>query len=176
MPGDDERPRPTRLRDLQRADEPTERPDVPRRRRRLPYVAITSVFGVIVVLLAYGLVERNLLRPRVDPTVGVTDSLVHEGEQIQVNVINACGVDGMAARITEFLRARRFDVPEYGNAPSLEPTSKVIDRVGDLESAYKVAYALGIDRRNVETDIDSSLYLRATVVIGEDYLRLRPLH
>lgn len=169
-----DRPQPTRLREIIQAEEQQqlELPEKPRRRMR--YLVALPVLLAVVLLLGYGLLERNVLRPHVDSTVDVTDSLVRAGEHIQVNVINACGVDGMAARITEFLRARRFDVPEFGTAAVLEPNSKVIDRVGDLESALKVAYALGIDRTHVYTEIDSTLHLRATVIIGEDYLRLRP--
>ena len=50
----------------------------------------------------------------------------------------------------------------------------MIDRIGDPVSARKVAYALGIREERIETDIDSTLYLRATVIIGDDYRSLRP--
>jgi hypothetical protein len=138
-------------------------------------MALSIVLALVVVALGYGLVERNLLRPRVDATVERSDLFVRAGEHIQINVLNACGVDGMATKFTEFLRARRFDVPEYGTHEGRVRRSKVIDRIGDNVSAQKVAYALGIPTERIETDIDSSLYLRATVIIGEDYLTLRPM-
>lgn len=133
------------------------------------------VLLVLVLLLGYGLLERNLFRPKVDPTVERRDMRVRSDEHIQVNVLNACGAEGVAKQVTEFLRAREFDVPEYGNAEHVQPTSRVIDRVGDSISALKVAYALGIPPEQVSTQIDSSLFLRATVVIGTDYRTLRPL-
>ena len=83
--------------------------------------------------------------------------------------------NGIAQRFTEVLSALRFDVPEYGTETRLEPFSKVVDRIGDPVSARKIAYALGIDPERIETDIDSTLYLRATVLIGEDYMALRPM-
>jgi hypothetical protein len=130
---------------------------------------------LLVLLLGYGLLERNLLRPRVDATVERTDLYVRAGEHIQIDVQNACGVEGIATKFTEFLRARRFDVPDYGNSKLRERYSKVIDRIGDPLSARKVAYALGIPEERIETSIDSTLYLRATVVVGEDYKTLRPM-
>lgn len=146
-----------------------------RRRTRLAFFIATPILLAVIVVLGYGLIERNIFRPKVDPTVETPDMRVRADEHIQVNVLNACGADGVAKIFTEFLRARKFDVPEYGNAAELRQQSAVIDRIGDSVSALKVAYALGIPRENVRTEVDSSLFLRATVVIGEDYQRLRPM-
>jgi hypothetical protein len=52
--------------------------------------------------------------------------------------------------------------------------SKVIDRIGDLESATKVARVLGIPVERVEQDINADLYLNASVVIGMDYKNMKP--
>jgi hypothetical protein len=154
-------------------------PAAGRKKKRSParalYLIAIGTLLAVVGILGYGLLERNVLRPRVDPTVERTDLFVKAGEHIQVNVINACGANGIATRFTEFLRARKFDVPETGTSKTHEPFSKVIDRIGDPVSASKVAYALGIPPEHIETDIDSTLYLRATVVIGGDYQSLRPM-
>ncbi len=57
-----------------------------------------------------------------------------------------------------------------------ESVQSRIDRVGDTISALKVAYMpLAFARTQVFTEIDSSLFLRATVVIGTDYRNLRPM-
>jgi hypothetical protein len=146
-----------------------------RRRSRILLLTLIPFLLLTVGVLGFGLLERNFFRPRVDATVERTDMFVRAGEHIQVDVVNACGADGTAKKFTEFLRARRFDVPENSTVPSSEPRSKVIDRIGDPLSARKVAYALGIPEERIETEIDSTLYLRATVVIGEDYQSLRPM-
>ena len=146
-----------------------------RQRRRRLYLAGIAVLAIPVMLLGYGLLQHSVLHQRVDATVERTDMFVKAGEHIQVDVVNACGVDGMATQFMEFLRALKFDVPEYSTSKRREPFSKVIDRVGDPESARKVAYALGIAENRIESGIDSTLYLRATVVIGMDYRTLRPL-
>lgn len=139
------------------------------------YIALISLLGIVVLVLAYGFLQHSVFRPRVDATIERTDLYVKAGEHIQVNVVNACGASGLAMKFTEFLRARKFDVPEYSTSKTREPYSRVIDRVGDPVSAQKVAYALGIAEERIEVEIDSSLYLRATVVIGEDYKTLRPM-
>ena len=83
--------------------------------------------------------------PRVDPSREANPTgLV--GTILQVEVRNACGADGIAAQTTQYLRRHGFDVVEVGDHTSFSlETSQVIDRVGDLEAAKKVAAALGID-------------------------------
>ncbi|MBL0331745.1 MAG: LytR C-terminal domain-containing protein [Chlorobiota bacterium] len=129
----------------------------------------------LIIVLSYGFVERNFLRPKVNSTIEQSDMLVKSGEVIQIDVLNACGVTDVAKKFADFLRERKFDVPETGNLPQIEKYSKILDRVGDPISARKVAYSLGIDPKRIEINIDSTLYLRATVVIGQDFMRLRPM-
>jgi hypothetical protein len=74
-----------------------------------------------------------------------------------------------------YLRRRGFDVVEVGDYRSFdEERSKVIDRVGDLETARKVANALGIPEDQVLQEIRLDYFLDATIVIGKDYATLRP--
>lgn len=135
--------------------------------------AVLLVLGAIVIVLAYSLVTRALT-PRVDPyRASDTEQLV--GEIIQVEVRNGCGVSGLAAKTTMYLRDHGFDVVEVGDHHSFnEPHSKVVDRVGDLEAAKKVAAALGIPEERVEQDIVEEVYLDASVILGKDYGNLRP--
>lgn len=161
---------PPRLRDIEAA---AHKPA--RRRKQRIYLLGLLVLVPLTLLLAYGLLRQSLIRPSVDATIDESDMVVRAGEQIQVEVINACGVDGVARRFTDFLRARQFDVAETNTSRTPERMSLVIDRVGDRRSAQKVAYALGIPDHRIQTLIDSSLFLRATVVVGEDYRTLRPM-
>jgi len=54
------------------------------------------------------------------------------------------------------------------------PYSMVIDRVGDLEAARKVAAVLGIPEERVRQQIQPDLFLDASVIIGKDYAQLAP--
>lgn len=128
-------------------------------------------FGVLVLL--YALVTRTTT-PRTDPTRTQTSTQL-VGDYIQVEVRNGAGVDQLAAQTTAFLRDRGFDVVEMGNYSSFSrERSVVIDRVGDLEAARKVARALGLSDDRVEQDVRTNLYLDASVIIGHDYRQLRP--
>ncbi|GBD00722.1 hypothetical protein HRbin18_00435 [bacterium HR18] len=131
---------------------------------------VVLLAGVGLLLYALGV---RLLAPRVDPAREKNPAQLI-GEIIQVEVRNACGVEGVAARTTHYLRQRGFDVVEVGNYTRIEPHSLVIDRVGDLEAARKVAAALGIPEERVQQQIRPDLFLDASVIVGQDYASLAP--
>ena len=93
---------------------------------------------------------------------------------IQVNIFNACGKDGLAKQVKEYLIQRGFDVKFIDNYREGLDNSIVIDRLGDNASSSRVAHAMGISQSLITTDIDSSQFVRATIVIGKDYFTLKP--
>lgn len=131
-----------------------------------------TLLVITAAFLTYALVMRTAIRPPVDPTKQEADRV----EIIQIDVLNGCGVAGVAGKFTDYLRTRGYDVVEVGNYRSFDvPESIVIDRVGNLENARKVAYALGIKESNVIQQINPDYFLDATVIIGKDFESLRPM-
>ena len=127
--------------------------------------AAIVILGLFVLLLAYSFVTRVILLP--DQGDGTAREI------IQVEVRNGCGIGGLAGVMTQFLREHGYDVVEAGDYESFNvPRSMVIDRVGNLETARKVAEELGIQQ--IEQDIRPEYFLDASVVIGMDYETLRP--
>lgn len=91
--------------------------------------------------------------------------------RIRVEVLNGAGDVGAAARITEVLRAAGFDVKTYGNAGRYDyEQSIVLDRSGRPGAAGAVAAALR--GAEVREELDSELYLDATVILGDDWRSL----
>lgn len=94
---------------------------------------------------------------------------------IQLDVQNGTSENGVASRITEFLRKNGMDVVEMGNYKSKDiDKTLIIDRSGDKNKAKRVAMILGVNERNVIQQMNNSLYLDVTVVIGKDYKELKP--
>lgn len=125
---------------------------------------------VVVGALGFALVQRHVLRPPVEPTRpgGAAASV------IQLDVLNGCGIPKAASAVTAYLRARGFDVVEMRNYKTFDlKESLVIDRTGNLETARKVAYALGVGDRNIVQQINQDYYVDVSVVIGKDYARLK---
>ncbi len=130
--------------------------------------------SIFLFVFALSLAARYLIAPPIESQLDAETPKFSAEEAIQVQVLNACGVSGLAAKARDYLRKRGFDVVEIGNYKEYCDTSFVIDRVGDIKSARKTAYAMGINENSITTDIDSSMYLRCAVVIGKDYKTLKP--
>lgn len=132
-------------------------------------VAFVLTIGIVLILLA-SLVEglggwTTVLE---SDEVMVAPARTRPSERIRVEVLNGAGIAGLAREITEQLRADGFDVVYYGNAGSQRRDSTtVIDRRGNTEATRLVASALGIER--VELQVDTTLYLETTIVLGPDW-------
>jgi len=91
----------------------------------------------------------------------------------QIDVQNGCGVEDVAFQITQYLRAKGFDVIDYGNYGTTVKESFIIDHVGKPDTARLIAKVLGIDERKIIRS-KSKYYNEFTVVIGMDYIMLKP--
>ncbi len=139
-------------------------------------ILLLSALGLIVIVMLSSFINRMFISPPIDPMLDKEIEASENEVVIQVNILNACGETGLAARVKDYMRFRGFDVVEIGNYHRIEESSIVFDRLGDLRSARKVAYALGISDSNVVSSIDSNLYLRSTIIIGKDFALLKPFN
>jgi len=97
-------------------------------------------------------------------------------EIIQAEVLNGCGVRGLAERFTDYLRLNKVDVVKEGDYSSFDvPETLVIDRMGNKANAFKVARLLGVSKQNVIQQIDDNFLLDVSVIIGKDYFKLKPI-
>jgi hypothetical protein len=136
--------------------------------QHLNYVII-CVLTLMVTVMATSFIIRILVAPPVSASIDNTISRSTAQEVIQLNILNACGVPGLASKAKEYLRARGFDVVEIGNSEEVLSNTMIIDRLGDIQSARQLAYAVGISDSLIVTRIDSNLFLRSTVMIGSDF-------
>ena len=136
---------------------------------------VIALLAVVVFFLLYSFVTNTLTDKPVDWTTDTPKNGEVSAEIIQLDVLNGCGASGVAQRFTDYLRKRNFDVVQSTNYKTFDvEESLVIDRTGDLEAARKVAYALGIEDKNIVQQINPDYYLNVSVVIGRDYEKLKP--
>jgi hypothetical protein len=97
-------------------------------------------------------------------------------EIIQVELLNGCGVTGIADRFTDYLRSKDFDVVNTGNYYTFDiDETLVIDRIGNVANAKKVAEAIGIKPEKAFSQMNDDYFLDVTVIIGKDYHKLKPV-
>jgi len=134
--------------------------------------AVIGFLSLLLVLLLFGLFTR-VIYPRIENQRTQDDSKLI-GNVIQLEVLNGCGVPGLANYFTSTLRQNGFDVVETGNFKNFDMQhTVVIARNFDAENAHRVADALGISPENIFIEASKDYYLDATVVIGSDSLSLK---
>ncbi|MDZ7718580.1 MAG: LytR C-terminal domain-containing protein [Balneolaceae bacterium] len=133
--------------------------------------SVIGFLGVLLLILLVALFSR-ILYPRI-----VTDRIQEDpsliSEVIQLEVLNGCGITGIATRFTDKLREYGFDVVETGNYDHFDVSKTfIISRSGQMENAYRVADALGVSHQQVLREQAPEYYLDVTLIIGSDYQSL----
>lgn len=139
------------------------------RSRWILNILITVLF-LLVAYFSYAFFTNNFYNPAEEKGKAFSPT----GKPIQLDVLNGCGVSGVASKFTTYLRRHGFDVVEMRNYRSFDiQETLVIDRVGNLAKAHRVAQALGIKQENVIQEINPDYFVDVSVVIGKDYPKLR---
>jgi hypothetical protein len=130
--------------------------------------AVIGFLSLLLFLLIFGLFTR-VVYPRIqNERAEEQPQLI--GDIIQLEVLNGCGVSGLANQFTSALRKNGFDVVETGNFDNFDMQETIIiSRTYNTDNAERVAEALGIDSRNILVEASDDFYLDATIVIGSDY-------
>lgn len=130
--------------------------------------AVIGFLSLLLFLLIFGLFTR-VVYPRIqNERAEEQPQLI--GDIIQLEVLNGCGVSGLANQFTSALRKNGFDVVETGNFDNFDMQETIIiSRTYNTDNAERVAEALGIDSRNIIVEASDDFYLDATIVIGSDY-------
>jgi len=132
---------------------------------------IIILLAIVVAFLSYSLVTKFKSNSS-KKTVPVESKTV-PAAIIQLEVLNGCGVEGAADKITDYLRKNHVDVVQTGNYMSFEiDKTLVIDRTGNKANAEKIADILGIDHKNIIQQINEDYFLDVSLVIGKDYNQL----
>lgn len=105
---------------------------------------------------------------------GVEPSAQSVEQTIRIQILNGCGVKGLAQRAATVMRANGFDVRETRNAAEMAQYTSVILRSGTAAMAQRVADSLGVASERISAeDTQGAPDIDVTVVLGADYGRLR---
>lgn len=145
-------------------------------------------FLIIVFIAANGFLIYNLIKQWYTPTTSenivVTDSNtdIQEKKQpkekvdsapLQIEVLNGCGVSGIAAEFTEYLRQEGFDVVKTDNYESFNVLETVIiDRRGRTARIKEISKSLGLEESRILKEINEAYLIDATVILGKDYRQI----
>ncbi|MCY7361342.1 MAG: LytR C-terminal domain-containing protein [Ignavibacteria bacterium] len=135
------------------------------------------IFLILVAYFGFSLINNSLKTDKsIKEITDTTKTITNQPNlSIQLDVQNGNGEKGVASKITDYLRKNNIDVVEIGNYKSKDvERTLIIDRSGDNVKAKKVAAILGVNSKSIIQQLNNSLYLDVTVVIGKDFNELKP--
>lgn len=135
--------------------------------KSLFFIIVSVILAVFAIFLLYSDLNKiGLLSFEDNKTIKPQNVQ----QLIQVEVLNGCGVTGVGDGLTDILRAKGIDVVKTGNYLSFDiENTFIIDRLGKIETANRVADSLNLDKRFIITEKNKSYFLDLTIVIGKDY-------
>jgi len=93
-------------------------------------------------------------------------------QNIRVEVLNGCGIKGIANKASNFLRLHQVDVIRADNADRYDyPNTIIIGRNENYESLKMVTQSFGIsidNKDHIKIEPDESLGVDVTVILGKD--------
>ena len=129
-------------------------------------ILINAYLGYSVAKSLTGYFEKDEYDPSKDSTAS----------KIRIEVLNGCGVSGVAEKLTDSLRAKGFDVVRLGNYRTFEIANTIlIDRNANIVNAEKVAMAVGLNSESIIQQVNPEYLLDVTFILGKDYKKLIPL-
>jgi LCP family protein required for cell wall assembly len=92
----------------------------------------------------------------------------------RIQVLNGAAVDGLAGRVSAYLRGQGFTVADPDQAPAIYPHTTIVDYSGRTETRQRLAEALGLDERYVEATPGPEAPPPAAgvdlvLIVGQDY-------
>ena len=159
----------------------------------LPKVQFLKTYILFVGIVAFGFIylslgelippslTNELIFPEISPQLFLAKNVYveHPNQNIEVEVLNGCGVPYLAAQTTDYLRSKHFDVVFSGNARNQQyQHTLIILRNEKVESFIKIANSFDIDYTDItQTQVtpDESLCLDVTVILGADYRKFAEL-
>lgn len=101
----------------------------------------------------------------------VPENVPYQG--IVIEVLNGCGVPGLAQKFTNYLRSEGFDVIYTGNADRMNyANTLLIERIESREKSTEVNRALQLNLQSIIQKLDPSLQVDLTLILGRDYSQL----
>lgn len=131
------------------------------------FIIASAILALFAIFLLYSVLNKTGILDFKDNTAIKPQNVQ---QLIQVEVLNGCGVTGVGDGLTDVLRAKGIDVVKTGNYRSFDiENTFIIDRLGKIETANRVADSLNLDKKFIITEKNKSYFLDLTIVIGKDY-------
>ena len=136
-------------------------------------INLLVIWGLVVInaVLISSFIHK-IVTPQQIPEIISTTPIV---DPVRVQILNGCGVSGIANEFSEYLQRQRYDVVEVGNAPTWDYENTVIINRERRDKKYinKFREIIGISKELVYPIKNDENESDITLIIGSDYESLK---
>ncbi|MEK7727155.1 MAG: LytR C-terminal domain-containing protein [candidate division KSB1 bacterium] len=127
--------------------------------------------GIVNVILIVSFVSRHFFSGNEPSLNANTDVPAIPAENFKVEVLNGCGVNGLASKYAVLLKENGFDPVKTENYEGgLTTRTYIIDRLSEkMVNGLKMADALGLSRDYVSYKADAQRMVAVSLILGQDY-------
>jgi len=133
---------------------------------KTPGRVVIYIAAIILILFTASIAVRFT---REDP-----QKIFLRNSNTRVEVLNGCGINRLAVKVTDILREKGFNVVSIGVTRSDSFAESVVLERADVDMENARYFAKRIGCKNIGKDVDPALYVDVTLIIGADYLKLFP--
>jgi len=123
----------------------------------------------LIILFGAFLISMIFMVTREDP-----HEIYKKNSNVRVEVLNGCGVNRLAIRVSNVLRREGFNVVKIGNTETQNFQETIAIERSDEDMKNVKYFAKRIGCKNIGKDIDPALYLEVSLIIGTDYKKIFP--
>ena len=152
--------------------------------------AIQGCIGLFIIadIILVSYLIGHCSKPKLGRERKVVQTQVPEEPEVpqilEIEVLNGCGVTGLAGKFTDYLRSEKFEgklnVVNTGNYEEGRPgrgnynvlKTIIIDRIGNRRSCELLAEAIGCPDPIIVEETHGDFVLDVSLVLGRDYKQL----
>lgn len=135
------------------------------------FIGVVAIINIILVISTFRQCSQT---PEEEIVISEEKIIPPPLRPIQIEVLNGCGVSGIAAKFTDFLRSLDFDVVKTDNYESFNVLKTVVvDRRGNRNNMLKIAEALGLSDERILEEVNEAYLVDAVVILGKDFRQLK---
>lgn len=131
--------------------------------------------GLINVILIISFVSKHFLSGAEHPMSSEAAIEALPAENLKIEVLNGCGVAGLARKYADLLKSHGFDPVNVSNyeGSSNVPRTYIYDRRSkDMASGLRIAKILGLPEEYVAYQESAERLVAATLILGADYKQI----
>lgn len=127
--------------------------------------------GIVNVVLIVSFVSRHFFSGNEPGLNASTDVPAIPAENLKVEVLNGCGVNGLARKYADLLKENGFDPVKTETYERTDlPRTYIIDRLSEkMANGLKMAEALGLPKDYVSYQADAKRMVAVSLILGQDY-------